>query len=53
MEVGLYCDLESFLDTRKVIQVFQIEIQTKNYIAKYNPNTKTESCLNPNSCHWY
>jgi len=28
-----------------------MQIQSKNYIAKYNANTKTESCLNPNSCH--
>jgi len=53
MSVGLYCDLESSPDTSKVIQVFQIQIQTKNHIAKYNVNTKTESCLNPNSCHCY
>jgi len=53
MAVGLYYDLESFPDTSKVIQAFQIQIQTKNYIAKYNANTKTESCLNPNSCHCY
>jgi len=43
--VGLYSDLDSFPDTSKVIQVFQIQIQTKNYIAKYNANTKSESCL--------
>jgi len=36
MAVGLYCDLKSFTDTRKVIQVFKIQIQTKNYIPKYN-----------------
>jgi len=36
-----------------VIQVFLIQIQTKNYIAKYNANVKTESCLNPNFCHCY
>jgi len=36
-----------------MIQVFQIQIQTKNYIAKYNAKAKTESCLNPNSCHSY
>jgi len=53
MAVGQYCDPESFPDTSKVIQVFQIQIQTKNYIAKYNANTKTESCLNPDSCHCY
>jgi len=45
MAVGLYCDLGSFPDASKVIQVFQIQIQTKNYISKYNANTKTESCL--------
>ena len=42
-----------FPNTSKVIQIFQIQIQTKNCIAKYNVNTKTESCLNPNSCHCY
>jgi len=47
MAVGLLCDLESFPDTSKVIQVFQIQIPTNNSIAKYNANTKTESCLNP------
>jgi len=36
-----------------VIQVFQIQILAKNFIAKYNANTKTESCLIPNSCHCY
>jgi len=36
-----------------VIEVFHIQIQTKNYIAKYNANAKTESCLSPNSCHSY
>jgi len=30
--------------TSKVIQVSQSQIQTKNYVAKYNANTKTESC---------
>jgi len=39
--------------TSKVIQVSQIQIQTKNYIAKYNADAKTEFCLNPNSCHYY
>jgi len=53
MAVGPYCDLESFPDISKVIQVFQIQIQTKNYIAKYNANTKTESCSNPTSCYCY
>jgi len=52
-ESFLYCDLESFPDTSKVIQIFQIQIQTKNYIAKYRGSTKTESCLNPNSYHCY
>jgi len=36
-----------------MIEVFQIQIQTKNYIAKYNANAKNESCLKPNSCHCY
>jgi len=53
MAVGLYQDLESFPDSSKVIQVFQIQIQTNNYSTKYNANMKTESCLNPNSCHCY
>jgi len=35
-----YCHLESFPDSRQVIQVFQIQNQTKNYTAKYNANTK-------------
>jgi len=48
-----YCDLESFPDTSKVIYVFKIQIKFKNYIAKNNTNAKTESCLNPNSCHCY
>jgi len=39
--------------TSTVIQVFQIQIQTNNYIAKYNANAKTEFCLNPNYCHCY
>jgi len=34
MAVGLYCDLESFPDTSKVIQVFQIQIQTKKLYCK-------------------
>ena len=38
--VGLILWLESFPDTSKVIQVFQIQIQTKNYIAKYNAMRK-------------
>jgi len=53
MQWASYCDLESFPDTSKVIQVLQIQIQTKSYIAKYNPNAKTEYCLNPNFCHCY
>jgi len=53
MTVGLCCYLEFFPDTSKVIPVLQIQIQTKNYTAKYNANTKTESCLNPNSCRCY
>jgi len=36
-----------------VIYVLQIQIQNKNYIAKYKANAKAESCLNPNSCHCY
>jgi len=51
--VRYFVSWESFSDTSKVIQVFQIEIQTKNYIAKYNANTKTKSCFNPNSFHCY
>jgi len=42
MAVCLYCDRESFPDIDKVIQVFQIQIQTKSYIAKYQANTITE-----------
>ena len=44
LTVGLILWLESFPDTSKVIQLFQIQIQSKNYIAKYNANTETESC---------
>jgi len=33
----------------EVIYVFQIQIQSKNYISKNNANAKTRSCLNPNS----
>ena len=51
--VGLILWLESFPDTSKVIQLFQIQIQSKNYIAKYNANTETESCLNLSFCHCY
>ena len=49
------CDLESFPDTSKVIEAFQIQIQTERYIGKCNANAKTESCSNPNSyhCHCY
>jgi len=39
LAVGLILRLESFPDTSKVIQLFQIQIQSKNYIAKYNANT--------------
>ena len=46
LAVGLILWLKSFPDTSKVIQLFQIQIQSKNYIAKYNANTETESCLN-------
>jgi len=53
MQWASYCDLESCPDTSEVIQIFQIQIQTKNYIAKYNANAKTESCLNLNFCHCY
>jgi len=53
MAVGLYCDLESFPDTSKVIEVFQIQIQINDYIANSNANTKTESFLNPIFCHCY
>jgi len=44
---------ESFPDASKVILVFQIHIQAKSYIAKYNADAETESFLNPNSCHCY
>jgi len=40
-----YCYFESFPQTSKVIYVFQIQVQSKNYIAKYNANTKTEHRL--------
>ena len=53
LAVGLILWLESFPDTSEVIQLFQIQIQSKNYIAKYNANTETESCLNLNFCHCY
>jgi len=53
MAIGLYCDFESFPDASKVIQVFQVQIQSNNYIANYNANTKTDSCLNPIFCHCY
>jgi len=42
--IGPHTVVLSLPDPAKVIQVFQIEIQTKNYIAKYNANAKTESC---------
>jgi len=45
--MDLYRDRESFPDTSKVIQVFSDTNPNQNYIA----NTKTEPCLNPNSCH--
>jgi len=53
MAVGLILWPESIPDTSKVIQVFQIHIQSKNYIEKYKANAKTKSRLNPNSCHCY
>jgi len=53
MGVGLYRDFEAFPDASEVIQLFQIQIQSKNYITKYNANTKSESFSNPNSCHCY
>jgi len=53
LAVGLIPWLESFPDTSKVIQLFQFQIQSKNYTAKYNANTATESCLNLNFCHSY
>jgi len=46
LAAGLTLWLESFPDTSKVIQLFQIQVQSKNYIVKYNANTETESCLN-------
>jgi len=36
MPVGLILLLKSFPETRKVIEVFQIQIQLKSYIAKYS-----------------
>jgi len=45
LAVGLILLPESFPDTSKLIQLFQIQIQSKNYIAKYNANTETASCL--------
>ena len=53
LAVGLILWLKSFPDTSKVIQLFQIQIQYKNYIAKYNANTETEPCLNLNFFHCY
>jgi len=50
LAVGFILWLEFFPDTSKVIQLFQIQIQSNNYIAKYNANTETESCLNLNFC---
>jgi len=45
MQWASYCDLESFPDTSKVIQVFQIKIQTKklkiilqNFMQMRKPN---------------
>jgi len=49
----LYTVTLSLPDASKVIHVFQIQIQTTKYIAKYNANTKTQSCLNPNSFYCY
>ena len=40
---GLILWLECFPDISKVIQLFQVQIQCKNYIVKYNANTETES----------
>jgi len=53
LAVGLILWLESFPDTSKVIQLFQIQIQSKNYTSKYSANTETESCLDLNFCHCY
>jgi len=53
LAVGFILWREPFADTSKVIQLFQIQIQSKNYIAKYNANTETESCLNLDFCHCY
>jgi len=36
-----------------MIEVFQIQIKSKNYIAKYNANTKTKSCVNKIFCRIY
>ena len=41
LAIGLIPWLESFPDTSKVIQLFQIQIQSKNYIAKYNAYAET------------
>jgi len=43
LAMGLILWLESFPDTSKVIQLFQIQIQSKKHIAKYNANKETES----------
>jgi len=48
MAVGSYSYSLSFPDTSKVIELFQIQISSKNYIAKYNAIMKTESRLNLN-----
>jgi len=48
--MGLILCLEPFPDDSEVIQLFQIQIQSKNYISKYNANSETESCLKPNFC---
>jgi len=42
LAVGLILWVEFFTDTSKVIQLFQIQIQFKNHIEKYNANTETE-----------
>ena len=46
-----YCDLSLFYIPVKWFKFFRFK--SKSYIAKYNANTETESCLNLNFCHYY
>jgi len=48
MQWASYCDLEAFPDASKVIQVFQIQIQTKNY-SIVQINWLTSNFVNENS----